>query len=158
MRRKSKSTILPIGSISCGTYIADDIAEELIYSLSALHLSRADRAQLREIEAYFNLPADSLDRECYPEEMLLELYDLGQNYCPDYCYLGSHPGDGADIGVWPHEELFSDSHTGGYDGCIAASRDTASPDHSHALEVSDHGNATLWRRSGSRWMKCWAVV
>ena len=77
---------------------------------------------------------------------------------------GTLEGDGADFGVWPIRELFEDTHQGGYDGFIYRLAEGDAPngaipaDYTHALAVNDHGNATLYRRAGRRWLECWSVV
>lgn len=162
MRRRTKPTVLQLGSISTGSCRFEDIAPELVSALEALRLSRADRATLRqlsaEVDAFYafeNENGPQPDGE--EEDVLSEIYDLAQAYAPDYCYVGSHPGDGADIGCWPSEEIL-DGPGGYYSGEVASSRESATSDHSHALEVNDHGNATLYRRAGRRWVECWSVV
>lgn len=159
MRRKTKPTVLSIGRISTGTCRAEDIFPAIAYELSALRLSRADRATFRELvrdfkafEAFENDNAPQPDGGI--DDAMYELYNLAESYAPPFCYVGSHPGDGADIGVWIYEELFY----GGFSDEVARDRETASPEHSYALEANDHGNATLWHRAGSRWVKCWSVV
>lgn len=155
MRRRTKPTVLSIGSISTGTCRTEDIFPELLWELGRLRLSRRDRSQLCKLRREFDsLPEN--DETDTREDILSELYDLGQNYCPDFCYLGSHPGDGADVGVWPSEDILISG--GYYRHEVADSRETATREHAHALEVNDHGNATLWRRAGLRWVEVWSVV
>ena len=161
MRRRTKPTTLPLGSISTGSCRFEDIAPELVSALDPLRLSRSDRATLRklsrEVDAFYALENENAPQpDGEPEDTLFELYDLAESYAPAFCYVGSHPGDGADIGVWPSEELFNMPAC--YYDEVATSREAAGPDQAFALEANDHGNATLWQRSGKRWVECWSVV
>lgn len=153
----SKPRTLSIGSISTGTLRPEDIFPELEIEARQITMSREDRHTAQRLIREFN----SLPKDCQTgddSEILEEMFNLLNSYIPDYCYLGSTSGDGADIGVWPIEELFNNHSVGGYDGCIASSREEALPEHTHALEVNDHGNSTLWRRSGRRWVEVWSIV
>jgi hypothetical protein len=115
---RTKKTTLDIGCISEGTLRPVDIIPELLWALKPLRLTRTDRATVRKIDIRYEAAS-----EHYAEEELLgfyvsELFDLAENYCPDYCYFGAVEGDGACIGVWPIADLFDDTRPGGYDGCL----------------------------------------
>jgi len=161
----TKKTTLDIGCISEGTLRPVDIIPELLWALKPLRLTRADRATVRKIDArYSELSPYEPASEHYAEAELLgfylsDLFDLAENYCPDYCYLGAVEGDGACIGVWPIAGLFDDTSPGGYDGCLHyGDEPPTDPELTHWVQGNDHGNATLWRRAGQRWVECWSVV
>lgn len=162
------SRTLPIGSISTGTLRTEDLLPTLLDELSALRLTRTERATVRDIrkrmdaaeqvepEAGEREPVDYFETDD-AEDDYATLCDIANNHVPAYCYFGSHEGDGADMGVWPVADLFIGSNRhGGYDGCIGHTRDQRT--YPYALEVNDHGNATLYRRAGRRWIEVWSVV
>jgi len=171
-RRKSRALsarTLPLGVLSEGTLRVEDIAPELLDAIGALTLSRADRQQINNLRREWQL-LDGVDSEdTAPGDgssmtvgeqrdfILDDLYQLGETYVPDYCYLGSADGDGACIGVWVSWDSVESDRIGRY-AEIASSREQATGEQRFALEVSDHGNATLWRRSGRTWREVWAVV
>lgn len=164
MRNKTKDTTLPLGTISEGTLCPEDIIPALLDALDGLRLASEDRKAVWRLAAEWNshdpetdLSAVELD-DFDPQEILADLEDLASRYTPAFCYYGTLEGDGACFGVWiSWDELRLCSQTG---DIVAQSRETASPDAEFALEVSDHGNPTLYYRNGSRspWREVWAVV
>lgn len=179
MRRRTKPATLPLGTVSEATLQAFDVIPELISAAQSVRMSRADRAKVCELAKEFAaLPTEDVmwSRNGRPEtddaaetadEIWGELADILGGYVPDYCYFGAHEGDGACIGVWPISEIFDDTSQGSYDGDCWRLRENEHPedegveipaDMAHALAVNDHGNATLYRRSGRRWVECWSVV
>jgi hypothetical protein len=158
--RTTKPTTLDLGSVSCATMRPEDLIPVFLDLATSLRLSRSERRHVAEItraaeqEEYYRSD-DAADED------LATLFDVLEAHTPDYTYFGAHPGDGADYGVWPVQDLFLDRHEGGYDGYVSMTgRDAAKPDHTHALEFTDHGNATLYRRIGKRnqWKEVWSVV
>lgn len=164
---------LGIGSISEGTTIARDIAESLAHELAHLRLTRTDRAKLNELTSEFEQGERVCDDDCRSfgctcdgdedtaSEILYELTDLAQSYVPDYCAIGMHHGDGADFGVWPDWDAIDIAESEG-EVCKLMSgvhpSELSSLNSTFALATNDHGNATLYRRAGNRWVECWAVV
>ena len=178
-----KSTTLELGTISHGTMRVEDTMPPLLAALDGIRLSAEDRQTCDDVQQCLNEwiaaddkatdsdnPADADDLMLAAHiahlemEMNETLIPLAESYAPDYCYVGSHPGDGSDLGVWPCEELLDDTSQGSYDGCCFRSTEPPWPsprlsrDHSHWLQINDHGNATLYRRSGSGWTECWSIV
>ena len=179
--KPNKPTTLELGTISHGTMRVQDTMPALLSVLDGIRLSAEDRrtceALGRSLDTWFEVDNEESDSDNpedaddllfdLEEEMNDTLLPLAQSYVPDYCYVGSHPGDGSDLGVWPCDELFDDTTQGSYDGYCWRLRENNHPteetipaDMSHALAVNDHGNATLYRRSESRkyWMECWSIV
>ena len=177
--KPTKPTTLELGTISHGTMRVQDTMPALLSALDGIRLSAADRQTCSGVEQSFDAwiavdaeayravsgPWDADDLLCDLEiEMNDTLLPLAESYVPDYCYVGSHPGDGSDLGVWVCEDLFDDTTQGSYDGYCFRSTESPWPspglslDHSHWLQINDHGNATLYRRSGSRWTECWSIV
>jgi hypothetical protein len=150
----------------------EDVLPAVVDALSDIRLSRQDRQTVTRIMRAFDACCGDVDAvdpetgESYQQGFETDLYetlwDLAQSYCPDYCHFGSHPGDGADVGVWPVEELFVDSRQGSYDGYVYRLDDQPNGEipveYTHALTVNDRGNATLYRRAGRRWVGVWSVV
>lgn len=164
MKRKT----LDLGSISSGTLRPEDIIPELMSAGETVRMAKADRRKFLALCKEFNALDFTEDPDWTAAETAADLqeefYSILESYTPDYCYIGSSEGDGACIGVWPVSELFTSStRDGGYDGCITRDEDlTASQarqaGYSHRLSVNDHGNATLYRVSGNRWVEVWAIV
>jgi hypothetical protein len=155
---RAKPTTLDLGSVSTGTLRTEDLLPAVLTALDPrwIHLSRGERATVQRIDREYRAVGGDDDDA---DDDLQDLYDIADNHCPDYCTFGSHPGDGADIGVWPIEDLFDDDHPGGFDGYIGRGETAPiDPELTHWIQVSDHGNATLYRRAGSRWIVCWSIV
>ena len=182
--KPNKPTTLEIGTISHGTMRVQDTMPALLSALDGIRLSAADRQTCSGVErcldAWIALDALFVDAEdqgsaasADADDLLYDLeiemndtlIPLAESYVPDYCYVGSHPEDGSDLGVWPCDELLDDTTQGSYDGyCWRLGENThptevTIPDNmSHALSVNDHGNATLYRRGGRGWTECWSTV
>ena len=177
--KPTKPTTLVLGTISHGTMRVQDTMPALLSALDGIRLSAEDRQTCDEVQRCLetwiaadadgpdsNHPADADDLLFDLEmEMNETLLPLAESYVPNYCYVGSHPGDGSDLGVWPCEDLFDDTTQGSYDGYCwrlgenhHPTEETIPADMTHALSANDHGNATLYRRSGRRWTECWAIV
>ena len=158
MRQQHKPTTLPLGTISSGTLRLEDLIPALASALADLRLTRTERKIVNEALAYDfeQEPTDGdLDRT-EQDDLYDELTRIAEAHCPDYTYFGSLEGDGAEIGVWPSVGEFDMGlPTKVYDTADLA--DIPS-NQSHALHVNDHGNTTLYRRAGRRWIEVWAVV
>ena len=170
--KPTKPTTLELGTISHGTMRVQDTMPALLSALDGIRLSAADRQTCSGVERSLNAwvavdGAHAARRLLFDLEMEMNetLIPLAESYVPDYCYVGSHPGDGSDLGVWPCEDLFDDTTQGSYDGYCWRLGENTHPtevtipdDMSHALSVNDHGNATLYRRGGRGWTECWSTV
>ena len=182
--KPSKPTTLELGTISHGTMRVQDTMPALLSALDGIRLSAEDRQTCDEVQRCLDTwialdalfvdeedpgSAASADADDLLFDLEIEMNDtlipLAESYVPDYCYVGSHPGDGSDLGVWPCEDLFGDATQGSYDGYCwrlgennHPDEETIPADMTHALSANDHGNATLYRRSGRRWTECWAIV
>jgi hypothetical protein len=161
-----KSRTLQIGSYSSGTMREEDLIPAFLSAAEDLRLTKEDRATINAIqkraegEEYF-------DSEDAPDDCS-DLFDLLDRYTPDYTYFGAHPGDGADYGVWIVEDLMHDTTQGSYDGYahrsdnlpgedVQETREAVQAGRTHWLHVNDHGNCTLYRRAGRRWVEVWSV-
>lgn len=98
------------------------------------------------------------DSSAYWDEMAHEdletLFDILNNHALPYFYFGAHPGDGADFGYWLSEEFESD-----FDGLKVSDLAEVPKAHSgEVLQVSDHGNMTLYAYTRGRAREVWALV
>lgn len=166
MRRRTRPRTLPIGTISEGTLRPEDLIPALLYALDRLHLSKAERAMLTAIRA--ESQAEDYSDGTGAAEALDELSQIAEAHVPDYCTYGSTGGDGACFGVWPMIDAFDDqvyrSHalpgepSTPVPGFTRATWKHEYTDQPYWLYVNDHGNATLYRKAGRRWIEVWSVV
>lgn len=152
-----------IGSISTGTLRHCDIIPDLIDMLRELRgsLPRRIARDWRELSALYDLDnmtpdeeQDAVDLEC---DLADRLYDEINALLPDYLYCGALEGDGADIGIWiSHDRLDEDRRSGELPENIRRDGGTLydGPDPWRSyrglhIEISDHGNVTLYLRLAS---------
>lgn len=168
--KRSKPTTLPLGTISEGTLRPEDLIPAYLSALEGLRLTKAERATVRlaqrECKRYaspvsnnsvYSLEFDDLD-------LVGDLTAILESHVPDYAYFGTLEGDGACFGVWANIELLEedarDATVIKTDG--PPTRVSALPSglraRTHWMSVSDHGNVTLYRRAGNRWIEVWSVV
>lgn len=93
-----------IGSVSAGTHREQDLLPRFLGTLWELDRDRAEELKQQ-------VPAEAFNDDEHPfwdsEEvayLLEELFDLLNDYAPEGCYFGAHPGDGADFGFWQIED------------------------------------------------------
>jgi|TARA_R110000824_G_scaffold262632_1_gene451331 hypothetical protein len=177
--KSTKPTTLELGTIIHGTMRVQDTMPALLSALDGIRLTGPEKEWCEEIQdcldTWIEVDAEGTDSaattdaegilsdlEAYMNDTLIPLAD---SHAPDYCYVGSHPGDGSDLGVWPCEDLFDDTTQGSYDGYCWRLRENNHPteetipaDMTHALAASDHGNATLFARGADGWTECWSIV
>ena len=178
MRRPTKPTTLPIGVISEGTLRPEDLIPAYLSVLEDIRLTKDDRREVSKIRRDFDAwdpdseESTDVDLDNDPSVLVDELQTIAERYAPDYAYVGSLEGDGACFGVWASLEQVEDdcrSHDGYVDPHDPRMRDQqvtkidAGDDRAgiltpYVLEVSDHGNATLYRRAGRAWKEVWSIV
>lgn len=163
--KRTKRATLPIGTISEGTLRTEDLITSLLWALEQIKLTRTERDTVSRIRRESNR-AESVEPEAgEPEPVtyfeteaaafdLEELQTIASDHCPEYCDFGSSEGDGARIGVWP--SLDSVDADGIERVAEMPTANAFAP--YYVLQVSDHGNATLCRRAGNRWIEVWSVV
>jgi hypothetical protein len=169
MKRRRPTTI-PLGTISEGTLRPEDLIPAYISVLEDLRLTKAERAQLfsiqRRTKIYERDDDWTLDQASYD---LDDLISIIENHLPDYSYFGSLEGDGACFGVWAtipdsdDDQVFRRNDT----PPSSMNQSWQSTDegtryrkgnYPYWLHVNDHGNATLYRRAGNRWIEVWGIV
>lgn len=150
MKRRTKPTTLRIGVISEGTLRLEDLIPSMLRELGRIRLTADERKIAQRIRRECSSPEQiAADPEGAADD-LDTLYQIAGYHAPDYCHVGSHEGDGACIGVWPNIDAAAED--------AASITDTAElpnidPSYRYALHVNDHGNTTLYRRAGTRWIE-----
>lgn len=106
------------GSISTCTLREEDLIEKALNFLESLTFAEDCKEYtpegikktilkiegIREEFESFNLQDEEEKEENLSYLWNEDLFDLMNEIAPDYCYFGSHPGDGADIGIWMCED------------------------------------------------------
>lgn len=180
MTRK-RSTTLPLGTISEGTLRPEDLIPAYLDALESIRLTAHERKQVASIRREFEQTQALKPEEEVTDPLNADLIDELANYleahCPDYAYFGTLEGDGACFGVRAnieqlqedavdHDRYLSatDSRTR-YANVVKVNAGDAfptprpgQPTITHLMEVNDHGNVTLYRRAGTRWIEVWGVV
>lgn len=154
--KRQKPRTLPIGQISEATLRMEDLIPALLWDLKRLRLTRQERSIVNTVAA---AAEQDEDREYWQEtahEDYEDLCTIAEAHCPDYAYFGSTDGDGACIGVWP---IMPDENDEDVFRMSAGNEFSSVPGvFGYVLSVTDHGNCTLYRRTGTRWIEVWAVV
>ena len=75
---------------------------------------------------------------------------------PPLCYVGAHPEDKSNIGVWPSDRYIAESVRSGDTLRVESGTDWRDmvDGHCHVLEVDDDGSMTLYERD---WNLDWTV-
>lgn len=139
------------GSISSDTMLLSDLIPVFVETLESLARQNKCLKQHRQLitEA----------RACNPEddsaaEILSDLDQALSEFAPPYAYFGAHPSDGAAYGFW-----LSDSFDEDFEGLkVADLSDVPNGFSGEVLQVSDHGNPTLYQYERGRGREIWAVV
>lgn len=128
---------LPLGTIISGTLRNEDLKTAFFNALNEVDQARAHAIKEQE----FGSDMDYI---------VNELYGALNEYCPAFCYFGSHMGDGSDLGVWvdtysvmeavENKELRTFQDLAGVDVWLAAYGEVPKL----ALITSGHGNMTLY--------------
>jgi len=158
--KHQKPTRLSLGSVSSCTMREEDLIPTFLWECNHLRLSKGDRATVRDIER--RSETDGYYEGEDSAEDCSELFDLLNNYVPAYCYFGAHEGDSADYGVWvSFESLNDDARHGRSIYKLIAGEEFPKANTTIAdylMVVTDHGNVTLYRKSGNRWIEEWSCV
>lgn len=140
-----------IGSVSHGTMRSEHLLPRFLDVLEEL-----DSAAAEDFRASWT--EEELEDEELADMAVEELFDIIEQYAPPFCYFGAHAGDGSDFGFWISEELFDDPES--EDVLRVPAGDPWPEDaseYSYVLEVTDHGNATLYSSTGDR-EPIWSIV
>ena len=133
-----------IGTVSAGTLRTED----LLYTFAPELLIQQNHKPSDLTNEAFRLLGMGVEwtdeQEEEAEEIVNELIDALNEYCPPFVYFGSHPGDGADFGFWPDiesiEEALRYAEDTDDDEVKYLPADGLSPADGLLVHVSDHGN------------------
>jgi hypothetical protein len=148
-----------IGSVSSATVRPEDLIPAFVSEMERQKpLRREHRKRLTRIKQWMDRP--NYFTACYEGAETEAFYDLEWlldtlgEYAPTGFYFGSHPGDGADYGFWLSESFQED-----FDGLRVDDLSEVPRGYSgEVLQVSDHGNMSLYAYSRGRGRAVWAVV
>ena len=130
---------LGVGAWSTGTMRTEDIAQTL------LDMARYVGIDRDSVEPWATLRIEGASED---GEAISEAIDVLQEHAPIYCYVGAHPDDPADFGVWADHEAIQQAIQDG-DVLEPADRNgagaTINRDDGVIIDVNDHGNVTISR-------------
>lgn len=100
LKKHAQRIQLPVGfEASSGTLQTDDLIEAGVTTLE--HVRDFNSASNFKDEA-----AEARAQGWDLEDVLARLFDyISREHTPPFTYFGSHPGSGADIGVWPYDSF-----------------------------------------------------
>lgn len=161
MRTKAKPIVLPLGVVSEGTLRTEDILPRFLDALGGVRLTRDEWQTVRNVRHAVATADDAHWSSGDADVDLDDVTTIMEAHCADFCLFGAHRDDGALFGVWVDQDGLHDAIR---DGDVVQVRDaselhTADRRFVLALLVNDHGNQTLYKRSGSRaWREMWSCV
>lgn len=135
-----------LGSVLEGTLRTEDLLDAFADTLAGLarqepqnaaHLVLVHEAQTEYME---ELTPEQVENA---SELVNELQDAIQEYCPPFVFFGSHPGDGADFGFWPDLEGLQDAINEEPDTETDDDGEKVLPFYGIIVQTSDHGNVTV---------------
>jgi len=155
----TQSTYPGLGSISSGTMRTEDLIPDFIWTLQR-YAPEVAQGLLEDNQDIFNWldNPDEIEEPEFTSEFLNEdLWNALNDLAPQYVYFGAHVGDGADYGFWiDWDNLESDCRYA--DGVIKVNAGDEWPELDdgieYVLEVTDHGNATLYSRDHKELWSC----
>jgi hypothetical protein len=149
------TTKATIGSISSGTLRTEDLLDSFAAELNRLIApswppvigSQPERELIRAAHRLLNSQDDDhRDRKWEESASALvdDLLDGLNEWAPEFCYFGAHPGDGADYGFWPDHDRINDE-------ILAHAVEVQKGEFIYADEmgeayhvsINDHGNMTI---------------
>lgn len=141
----------------------EDLVPEFVWQCNHLRLTKDERQFVRQVEALIN---DEHAEKYYNGEWqdedvnedLTKLFDILDAHSPPFTYFGASEGDGSDYGVWVSDEALRNAQD---EGELAKGEELPNAfkaKRPYFLVVNDHGNMTLYRRAGNRWIEEWSVV
>lgn len=142
---------LALGSWSEGSTRTEDWADAAL-SMAA-YVGIADHDACDVIRGELDTLAENDDNEWADaalanlSDAVDTLIDALQEYAPIYCYVGAHPGDGADFGVWLSQDALREAMRAsvsvegyGHNGV----REYINVVDRVIIDVNDHGNVSVY--------------
>ena len=133
-----------IGSISTGTLRPEDLLPTFARELERHAPDHALVTAAYAIQVYDDGGAS---------ELINEIQDELQNYCPPFVTCGSHPGDGADFGFWPDMDGLRDAIGDGSFEQVFGEHELS--EHGIIINVTDHSEFVVMDLNRN---VLWAVV
>lgn len=143
MKKKKK---VNMGSVSQGTYRTEDLIPAFVEKLKEQKpLRQKHRELIAEIQ-------ESTDEN--QESAVEDLIDALNEYAPIYFYFGTHSGNDSDYGFWLEESFVEE-----FEGLKVESTSEVPKGYTgEVLQISDHGNLTLYKAVRGRLFEIWAIV
>lgn len=148
-----------LGTVSEGTLRTEDLLEAFADALERL----AGTSDLVK-DAHDLLMANAdwdWDDLGEAQQIVSDLEDALQEYCPPFVYFGAHPGDGADFGFWPDHDALQDALRYARSTDAVWGNDFPMVNDELLLEddgvivhVSDHGNVTVYDMERNELWSC----
>lgn len=160
------------GTVSHGTLKPSDLLLSFSHVLENLAKTDSDvERKNASIQLLADLKAvrdrcgslENLGNTDEAHEFLDDFFDLLNEYAPPYAYFGALEGDGSDFGFWPAMTALEEA-AAAEDGVLKLEAGEPWPSKetlddcevNYIMEVSDHGNVTLYSSSTRR--EIWSVV
>lgn len=163
------TTKVSLGSVSHGTMRTEDLLPKFTSLLE--EMTQDEYEATKDLDTYKRRFMKILEcRHCilrfddepemveWSDELVNELFDYLSEFALPYCYFGAHDGDGSDYGFWISHDSLEEACSSGEVVKVDAGDEHPKPeddDCEYFLEVSDHGNMTLFTRAGE---EVWSVV
>ena len=144
----------PIGALSSGSLAIDDLLRASSNAIDIL----IDHERLTKHEAStIQEEVDTISDESEDaDDVLQEAEDLINGAVPDYVYYGGNEGDPADVGFWISWDSVEEDRRNGE---LTEYADVTPSFSGLAIDVNDHGNATLYLvNRGKVKQTIWEVV
>jgi len=137
--------MIAIGTVISGTMRSEDLIPTFVELLIKLDTDKEYTSVIEEgwsIMKRAEKKEAVWDNEETTEYLNEDLWNALDNFSPDYCYFGSHPGNGSDYGYWPNEDMEED-----FDGLKVSDLSEVPENYKgdHVLLINDHGNVTLYK-------------
>jgi hypothetical protein len=133
-----------IGSISAGTLRTEDLLEAFASELDSLRgTSRSHYQLVFDAQNRYYLDDGRDEREEEAGELVSELMDALNEYCPPFVFFGALEGDGSDFGYWPDVDALEQAVCDATGVRSMADDEYVLADDGVIVQVSDHGNIVV---------------